>query len=75
MIDRFKKLGVSYSFFRTHPNRWGEGKVHLRFWSKEHRQWVLLCRPSDVGGFSGHYGEEIDTAEVTCKKCIKKDPR
>jgi len=72
----FTKLGVRYRFFRTYPNRWGDGRVHLQFWSKTHKQYALVCNPSDVGSFSGYHGYELmDPAELTCKLCIRSDPR
>ena len=76
--ETFTKQGVRYRFFKTHPNRYGDGKVHLQRWhGKPYRQWVLLCKPSDLGmDFGGYFGTELDTAEiVTCKRCIKLDPR
>lgn len=74
----FTRLGVRYRFFKTHPSRWSDGKVHLQFWSREHRQYALLCRPNDVGSFSGYYGTEVehdDDVELTCRSCIRHDPR
>jgi hypothetical protein len=74
-VQTFTRLGLRYRHYETGPNRWGQGSVHLQFWSKEHRQWVLLCRPNDAGSFSGYHGFEVEPKPVTCKKCIKKGPR
>lgn len=71
----FTKLGVRYQCYETYGNRWGPGKVHLQYWNREHRQWVLLCRPKDAGMFSGYHGHDIELTDITCKTCIKKDPR
>lgn len=72
----FTRLGVRYQCFETHGGRFGPGKVHLQYWSKEHQQWVLLCRPKDAGMFTGYYGSAApELMEVTCKTCKKKDPR
>ena len=49
------KMGVRYRLVRTGRGRWGPGKVHLMYWSKEYKQWVLACRSNDVGPFSGYY--------------------
>lgn len=72
----FIKQGVRYRFFKTHANRWSNGKVHLQFWSKPDKQYALVCKPNDVGAFSGYYGMALEEEEpLTCKSCIKKDPR
>jgi len=77
MSDTFTKQGVRYRFFKTHPNQYSNGKVHLQRWhGKPYREWVLLCKPSDLGkGFGGYFGTETSPADVTCKKCAKLDPR
>jgi len=73
------KGGVRYKLVSTGDNRWGPGKVHVQYWSKEHKEWVLLCRPNaDAGiGFSRYYVQEVEDGDtpVTCKTCAKKDPR
>lgn len=71
----FTKMGVRYRLAGTGKNRWSEGKVHLQYWSKDWREWILSCRPSP--GISAYYTHEIDDIEtpITCKTCIKKDPR
>jgi hypothetical protein len=75
-VATFTKKGVRYRCATTGKNRWSEGKVHLQFWSKEHRMWVTACRPNDVGLFGGAYHTaEIEPTEVTCKTCKRKDPR
>ena len=72
----FQRLGRMYQFFETPPSRSTTGRVHLRRWSREHKQYVLLCRPNDVGAFSGYYGHELaEPADVTCKACAARDPR
>jgi hypothetical protein len=75
MSEVFKVKGVRYRCAATGKSRWSEGKIHLQFWSKEHRQWAMVCRPNDVGSFSGYYVHEVEPTEITCKLCQKKDPR
>lgn len=76
-VEIFERLGVRYRHFKTHPNRWSDGKVHLQRWyGKPYKEWVLLCKPSDLGvGFGGYFGTEVEPEKLTCKKCIKLDPR
>ena len=71
----FTRLGVRYRLVGTGKSRWSEGKVHLQHWSREWKQWVLACRPNY--GISAYFTHEIDdlSTPITCKTCIKKDPR
>jgi hypothetical protein len=72
----FTHLGVRYRYFKTHPNRWSDGKVHLQFWSREHRQYALVCKRGDVGAFSGYFGTELaEPVALTCKSCIRRAPQ
>lgn len=72
----FTRQGTRFRLFRTYGSRWSKGKVHLQLWSKEHRQWVVVCKP-DTGPFSGYHGtEDVDLADVvTCKLCLKSGVR
>jgi hypothetical protein len=71
----FTRLGLRCRCFKTPGGRWGPGNIHLQYWSKEHRDWVLLCRPNDAEMFSSYHGWSVPLTGVTCKVCSKRDPR
>jgi hypothetical protein len=72
----YARRGVKYGRYQTFANRWGEGKVHLYVYRREHKEWVLGCRFNDVGSFGSYHGKQLDDAHVpvTCKKCLKVTP-
>ena len=72
----YARRGVKYGRYQTYANRWGEGKVHLYVYRREHKQWVVACRFNNVGTFAGMHGVQLEDASVpvTCKKCLKKTP-
>jgi hypothetical protein len=73
---KFTVMGVRYRLVATGGSRWGEGKVHLQFWSRDWKEWVLACRPST--GTSAYFTSPHDlplSMPITCKTCIKRDPR
>ena len=73
--SKFTKMGVKYRLVGTGKSRWSEGKVHLQYWSREWRQWVLACRPCyGISAYHTHDVDDLDTP-ITCKSCAKKDPR
>ena len=74
-VSTFTKRGVRYRCVATTKSRWSEGKVHLQIWSREHRDWVLACRPSDAGTLHSYNVAQIEPTEVTCRSCLKRDPR
>lgn len=75
-MPTFTSKGFRYRTFEGGGSRWGPGKVHLQFWSKEHQQWVLCCRQTDVGPFSGIHGWPTDELiPTTCIKCRHCDAR
>lgn len=58
--------------FRTHPNRWGQGKVHRYVYDSLNRVWYCLC--VTPGPFPRYHGEVVDEKEeVTCKKCLRRN--
>ena len=73
---KFTKLGVRYRLVATSKSRWSEGKVHLQFWTRDWKQWVLACRPNVPFGsaYNTYDVDDLDTP-ITCKTCAKKDPR
>jgi hypothetical protein len=71
--------------WRTYPNRWGQGVVHLRGWGRVVTKDAWLYEiPRKVGDkyfawqavcrIGRTHGEEItdraDTTPVTCKRCL-----
>lgn len=72
----FTRLGQRHRFFATYPSRFSKGKVHFEVWSPTHKQWIIKCDMTNHGAFSGYHGRTLDEpAEVTCKKCLRLDPR
>lgn len=53
--------------FKTHPNRWGEGKVHLARKDGD-RYWAVCETPIN------HGEEVVARTHVTCYRCLKHDP-
>lgn len=60
--------GTRVHRWRTYPNRWGNGAVHLRVYVRDAKEWRFMC-PLDFT-----HGEEITdrdvVAPVTCKRCL-----
>ena len=72
-MSAFVKMGVRYRVVGAHKHRWGEGKVHLEFWDGLNRMWTLACRANSHGNY--HASELNPSTPITCKVCLKKDPR
>lgn len=53
--------------WRTLPNRWGDGKVHLLVWSKADQEWVFVCPRQHTNGTE----EMHDDPPVTCRECLR----
>lgn len=57
---------------KTGKNRWGPGNVHYLHYDRLNRLWYIQCRGVARGNqFATQWARTDDSAEVTCKNCLK----